>query len=268
MKSIKIKYIIILLIIYYSSTVRSDGLDDPLFKPLTAEYVLHSFELIALRNEYSPSRHFPLRKWNKPVRIFMDSRAGDSKIQSMLLEENIKLLSEITQLDIKTINAKKKANVFVVFELDRRMKKVVGEYVNRPEKLYSILEEGVCTAHFQVNRRSQIIRAVIFIPPDKARRFAKLPACVLEELTQILGLPNDSDEVFPSIFNDSSIDDELSTLDVVLLKILYDKRLTAGLLRDKVIPIASRIFQELKQACQKASTRQFPKKKQICYLIR
>ena len=54
-------------------------------------------------------------------------------------------------------------------------------------------------------------------------------ACVVEELTQVLGLVNDSSDVYPSIFNDRSFNDFLSGLDYLLLKILYHPELRAGM---------------------------------------
>ncbi|MBP8189865.1 MAG: DUF2927 domain-containing protein, partial [Aeromonas sp.] len=65
--------------------------------------------------------------------------------------------------------------------------------------------------------------------------------CVVEELTQVMGLPNDSDKVFPSIFNDNSIDSFPTGLDYVLLKLAYHPALHAGMTADEVrtaLPIA------------------------------
>jgi len=56
----------------------------------------------------------------------------------------------------------------------------------------------------------------------------------VEELSQVMGLPNDSDKVFPSIFNDSSIDSFLTGLDYVLLKLAYHPALQPGMTADEV----------------------------------
>jgi hypothetical protein len=57
----------------------------------------------------------------------------------------------------------------------------------------------------------------------------KLVACVVEEITQVLGLPNDSEKVFPSIFNDKTPQDLLTGLDFILLKLLYSPSISAGM---------------------------------------
>ena len=75
------------------------------------------------------------------------------------------------------------------------------------------------------------------IPEDLARSYGKLQSCVIEEMTQIMGLTNDVDDLYPSIFNDSSIFQQLTPLDKYLLHILYDKRLQPGVRWNDVLDI-------------------------------
>jgi len=71
-----------------------------------------------------------------------------------------------------------------------------------------------------------------------------MDACLLEEMTQAMGLPNDSDLVTPSIFNQKSTRRDLSGSDVLLLQTLYDKRLPAGTPRADALRIGREILQE------------------------
>ena len=70
-------------------------------------------------------------------------------------------------------------------------------------------------------------------------------ACVVEELTQVLGLPNDSDAVKPSIFNDQSRYFELTDHDRRMLKVLYDPRITPGMPRNEALRQGRLILDEL-----------------------
>ena len=66
-----------------------------------------------------------------------------------------------------------------------------------------------------------------------------------EELAQGLGLPNDSRQARPSIFND---DEEFSLLtrhDEFLLRILYDPRLTPGMPPQQARPIVRALAEQL-----------------------
>ena len=77
---------------------------------------------------------------------------------------------------------------------------------------------------------------------DQARARGKLVACIVEEITQVLGLPNDSDKAYPSIFNDHTPEDLLSPLDVVLLKLLYEQELKVGMTEREAKPIVRKIL--------------------------
>ncbi len=93
----------------------------------------------------------------------------------------------------------------------------------------------------------ELVQATVIIPVDHAMKYGLLPACIVEELTQAMGLPNDSDWVNPSVANDKSILDLLTGLDYLMLKILYDKRLTIGLSLEKSIPIIDEILLDFEQ---------------------
>ncbi len=70
-------------------------------------------------------------------------------------------------------------------------------------------------------------------------------ACIHEEIAQGLGLANDSPRARPSIFNDDEEFGRLTTMDELMLKILYDKRLTPGMTAEEARPIVRRIAAEL-----------------------
>lgn len=70
-------------------------------------------------------------------------------------------------------------------------------------------------------------------------------SCIHEELTQGLGLANDSRHARPSIFNDDEEFARLTTHDEYLLRILYDQRLHPGIEQDAARPIVEEIAQEL-----------------------
>jgi len=56
--------------------------------------------------------------------------------------------------------------------------------------------------------------------------------CLLEELTQSLGLPNDSERLQPSVFNEAFMLRELSHLDRILVRTVYDPRIRPGMTLD------------------------------------
>ena len=91
--------------------------------------------------------------------------------------------------------------------------------------------------------RSRLVYAHIFIGSEVSGLLRK--ACIQEEIVQSLGLTNDSDQARPSIFNDDQEFAVMTDHDALLLKVLYDPRLTPGMPADQAMPIVRRILDEL-----------------------
>ena len=89
----------------------------------------------------------------------------------------------------------------------------------------------------------QIMHAIIVIRaglPDIV-----LDMCVEEEIAQTMGLLNDDPGVRPSIFNDDQEFARLTEHDEMLIRILYDTRLEAGMTVDTAMPLVEEISREL-----------------------
>jgi hypothetical protein len=143
----------------------------------------------------------------------------------------------------------------------------IGEFPDRPEwgnplkddlqryfgwnsaaQREKFFRETVCLGVMRT-RRGQVVRGVAIIPVDRARATRQAGRLRGRGADPAAGLPNDSDRVFPSIFNDRSTDEFLSPLDVVLLRMLYDPRLKAGMDRGVgTRPLARQIATELIRA--------------------
>ena len=106
--------------------------------------------------------------------------------------------------------------------------------------------ESTCYARVVTDEAddSVIIGAMSLIPTDQGRFVVR--ACIIEELTQAMGLFNDSDEIRPSIFNDSSPNMVLSEHDRILLEVLYDPHLRPGMTWQEAEPIVRQAVAELR----------------------
>ena len=89
----------------------------------------------------------------------------------------------------------------------------------------------------------KIIAAIVAIRTDLAE--PNTQSCIEEELAQTMGLPNDSADVRPSMFNDDGEFALMTRHDALLLQILYDNRLKAGMTPEQSMPIVRRIAAEL-----------------------
>lgn len=69
--------------------------------------------------------------------------------------------------------------------------------------------------------------------------------CILEELVQVFGLPNDACHYRPSLFCEDDRVFEMTASDQILLRTLYDPRLTTGMPRKTAMPLVRTIVAEL-----------------------
>ncbi len=86
-------------------------------------------------------------------------------------------------------------------------------------------------------------QAIVLVSTDEP--YDDNGACLLEEMTQALGLPNDSELVRPSIFNERDVLNRLSLNDQIQVRTLYDWRMWPGMPREGALTVARTIIAEL-----------------------
>jgi hypothetical protein len=170
-----------------------------------------------------------------------------------LLEINdlMRYLTRVTNHNIKI--RRQNSNMYIVVANQEEIKDLIGEIgLQRPEfdpkriPIITQLPKDIhCMAMTSMNAEpnSEIASALVIIRselPNLMRR-----ACFHEEISQSLGLTNDSHFARPSIFND---DDEFATLtqfDEILLQILYDNRLQPGISEKEAGRLVTQIATEI-----------------------
>ncbi|MEC3861648.1 DUF2927 domain-containing protein [Mesobacterium sp. TK19101] len=258
------------LAVYYAR-VQSDLLTQGLLRtdgggpdtPYTADMVTRNFERIALADEYARGRGLelsdgalgPVKKWQVPVRITAEFGASVPLEQRQRDRASLKAyaarLARVTGHPIAMADSGANFHVLFMGEDDRpgvrgRIEALVPD-VDRAS--LSIIDSLPRSIHCLViafadtpggTAYGKAIALVRSEHPDLLRK-----SCIHEEVAQGLGLANDSPYARPSIFND---DDEFALLtshDEVLLKILYDDRLQAGMSADTARPIVKDIVADL-----------------------
>ncbi|WP_019615430.1 DUF2927 domain-containing protein [Psychromonas ossibalaenae] len=208
-------------------------------------YISSSFLEIALKREYSNHKKLNFNRWKRPLKIFIKSELGSADLQRRLYLVQAEHLQSITGHSIYFVESEAQANVTVVFTSAANMKADILKHV-KIKNLDEILKTAFCLANYQINSKQEIVRGLIVIPVDKTRQDGRLVECVVEELTQLMGLPNDSELVYPSIFNDRSIDSYLTGLDYLLLKIAYHPKLKPGMTDSQVRAQLPSILKQLR----------------------
>lgn len=194
---------------------------------LDTDFVKQAFLEVALKNEYSQGIQ-RLTKWNKPIRIWIEHKVADQALHNQLANTHIRDLSSITGHRITRVSKRTDANIVWIYTQQSKWYNDIKRELGEEALKYA--HGAICKAGYRTNKTTnEIDSAVIIIPVDQAREHGKLLACIVEEVTQTMGLPNDSKAAYPSIFNDETPEDLLSPLDVILLKILYEPELKSGM---------------------------------------
>lgn len=165
----------------------------------SADYLVEAFVEIALGSEYEVRRR-QVRKWTTPIRHALVHQTGDAALHERLVRTHFEHLATLTGLDILPATSREAANLLVILSSESRLKDDLQRHFgwNSAAQRERFHREAVCLGVLLTSRRSgRITRAVVIIPVDRARARGKLPACVVEELTQVLGLPKRFGEGLP-----------------------------------------------------------------------
>lgn len=190
-------------------------------------YIEKAFIEIALKNEYQPS-DMKVSKWTQPIHYqitFLHLKPYEPAIQ--MIDAHLKQLKHITQHPISRAQKSSPSNLKILITKDKYYQAVIDKYTGNKQPHLST--ESNCMATIHKNKRHEIDQATVVIPIDYAMTKGMLPACIVEELTQIMGLPNDSNWVYPSVANDVSKIELLSGLDYIFLKLLYSNEIKPGM---------------------------------------
>ncbi|MCA3509620.1 MAG: DUF2927 domain-containing protein [Rhodobacter sp.] len=222
--------------------------------PFTDRMLADNFVRIALYDEYIRSDRglvaqpvqSRLRRWDQPVRVSV--RFGDSVPADRQATDRARIASFLGRLQaisghpIYLSEAQPNFFIYIVSEDERQAlgptirallpglgTADVAGITQMPRATYCLvyaLSGGTGSAY---TKAFAVIRAE---HPDLMRL-----SCLHEEITQGLGLANDSPLARPSIFNDDEEFALLTPMDELMLKMLYDPRLTPGMTEVEARPI-------------------------------
>ncbi|WGV16370.1 DUF2927 domain-containing protein [Fuscovulum ytuae] len=230
--------------------------------PFTDRMLAENFIRIALFDEYTRTAGGPvqrvtesrIRKWAAPVRVGLrfgasvppDRRAADTARVASFLSR----LSSITGHPIALDDRAPNFFVQIVSEDERRAlgpqiraalpglsAPEVAAITDMPRSTYCLVYAMSAGDGATYTRAFAVIRAE---HPDLLRL-----SCLHEEITQGLGLANDSPSARPSIFNDDEEFALLTRQDELMLKMLYNPALRPGMTQTEARPIVESLATRL-----------------------
>jgi hypothetical protein len=230
--------------------------------PFTVEDLVRNFERIALFEEYVNvdgrivSRETPsqLSRWERPILVQLDFGAGVPEAKRNRDRISVAAfaarLGRITRHPVRMVGSGGNFHVLIVSEDDRRLlgprlraimpgmsEPALAIVIDMPRSTYCLVLAWDADEDGGYETAVAVIRAE---HPDLLRL-----SCIHEEMAQGMGLPNDSPEARPSIFNDDEEFALLTPHDEDLLRILYDRRLRPGMKAEEAMPFVRQIAEEL-----------------------
>ncbi len=220
---------------------------------LSDEQILAHFELIALNSEFDGPLD-SLKKWESPVFVSVIGTPSDRHLT--VLREHLVDVMVLTGLDIEPgEDASDGDSVLAVhFISDEEARRLAGEQPeDDPFAIAEVLDllltpdikdNERCTFAFSWDVDGRILFGDVFIHSDIEA--ADVTPCVVEELSQVLGLPNDTNQAGPTVFSDNGEFVALTQQDLLFLRMLYDPRLRSGMTLEDVRREAGNILRDIR----------------------
>jgi hypothetical protein len=239
--------------------LRTDG--GGIDTPIDAARLTRTFNQIAFAREFTDvgsalvrqQSDSMLHRWEEPVRISTvfgaqvpDMQRADDRAS---VQRFTARLARVTGHPITYVEWAANFHVLILTEDERRVsgptlrRFIPGIRTQEIDVIQNLNRATYCVVvasdpgdDGKITRAVAIIRAEL--PP-----LLRL-SCVHEEVAQGLGLANDSDEARPSIFNDDDEFGRLTTMDEMMLGMLYDARLKPGMDAASAAPFVTQLAAE------------------------
>jgi hypothetical protein len=224
---------------------------------MSDERVIEDFITIALGREdpADQARTGHLIRWTRPIRVAGMGPRPD--MWGRTLEWHMRRLARITRHPIE-LRPDGEVDLLAIFvprltaeavgahaEIYRRVFSDEIRFEAQMARIASGALNAVCFTTVRVARDFSIAQAIAFIPLDRGAQVVR--QCIIEELAQAMGLPNDNDDVDPSIFNDRSPYIELTEKDILFLRMLYHPAMRLGMTPAQVRRAGPRVLADLRR---------------------
>ncbi len=198
-----------------------------------------------------------IQRWEAPVRWHLHVAGPDAAAALADVEFTFAPLAAVTGLDIARAAGPEEANLDIFLlgpedypaAIDRARRTIKRSTADRIRDFRTSRTPCNLRAYPRASAdgplpKGSYFRAMVLIRTGFSDTYRL--GCIEEELAQVMGLVNDDDRVRPSVFNDDEEFALLTTHDELLLRVLYDSRLRAGMTGAEAMPIVARIIEDLR----------------------
>lgn len=230
--------------------------------PFSARMLTNNFIRIALYDEFDSSSgnlvasttESRLRRWASPIRFGLHFGASVPKSRHATERARVaSLLARLSRLTGQSMRLSNEGANFNLYIVDEDERAALGPTIRAampgiaPSEIAAFTKmpsSTYCQVSAMVDDASSLYRRAFAVIRSEHPDLLHL-SCLHEEIAQGLGLPNDSPQARPSIFNDNQEFALLTPMDELMLRMLYDDRLRPGMSITEARPIIQQIADEL-----------------------
>ncbi len=220
----------------------------PANTPETLRLYVNSYNDIAFETEFNQGTDPWVRKFNSPVK-YVFRNFGSEHVR--VWRDVAHTLEKVTGIQMSLVQHIQSGEL---------------PYANRPVTVP--LERGAVVIQGYENRPNFCFAVLVTEPDDNIHNGVIFGAsvmvgqgnfttreCLIEEMAQLMGLPNDSDIVSGSLFRKTTVAKTswLTWHDAIMLRTLYDERLKPGMHQTEAMPIVKVIIGELLEELNRPS---------------
>lgn len=186
-----------------------------------------------------------VRKWQGEVRFKLGGSGANAAREAV--HRHAAQLSTLTGLAYREIGAKAQGETLVILVVPRAQMFETGKLVEKNETvLRRIVEDARGHCYFlSYSKADQIVYAAVVANAELDA--AALAACLLEEMAQVLGLPNDDPGLKVPVAGRAPVPggSGLTPAAELMVRALYDARLKPGMARAEARAAARQAIQDL-----------------------
>lgn len=182
-------------------------------------------------------------KWlQSPVSIIIQGKPTQQ--MAKMASAHLNIISKLTKIKFKQGKASETGPSINLIFLKRAQMGNISIPGTDPKFVRAMASDPTMVCYFLSWHKppEQIVKAIVVINNEKES--VSIDSCLLEELTQVMGLPNDVKAYWKTLFNPFDMSFYHSPWDMLYSKTLYDPRLKPGMLPNEARGVVRDIFKD------------------------
>jgi len=203
-------------------------------RPTNIDNLIRNFERMAFSEENQFEEWSTIKRWATPISavVMGDGGAGYRTKLRVLFAQ----LEALTGLEFSVPESDSAATTEVFFSERDWYRSQAARSFQKPDQVQ-------CFSNTRANIFGEIETATVVIPNDLGTE--RVGECLAHEIMHTLGFPGHPQRTFYSALGNGNSPEVFTVNDFIIIRTLYDPRLTTAMLRDEVLATARNVMIEL-----------------------